>query len=137
VKDQVDPSMEEYSKDNPVPYVSKLMKLDTPFDYLPEEAREHLTNIDKYVSKTLDEKRMNRNLSSYEKVISELEYNMLEGEELSMSEKIERFGNFARNALKLDGVEDVKKDLIKRLMHMRRGREMDNLILREIGKKIF
>ena len=113
------------------------MKLDTPFDFLPEQAQKQLTDIDKYVSKTLDDRRMNRNLSSYEKIIGELEFEMTEGEDLSMSEKIERFGNFARNVLKLDGVEGVRNDLVKRLMHMRRSKEMDNLIMREIGKRIF
>lgn len=128
--------MEEYGKDNPVPYVSKLLKLDTPFDYLPENAKQHLQDIDKYVDKMLENKRLPSRLSSYEKIIGELEFEMTENEDLSMSEKIERLGEFAHNFLKLDGLDDIKEDLMKKMMRMRRGRDMSDLITKEIGRRI-
>jgi len=136
IKDQVDPTLEEYSKDNPFPYVSKLMKLDTPFDFLPESAKNQLSDIDKYIDKVIEERRLPSKLSTYEKILGELEFEMTEGDGLSMSEKIERFGNYARNYMKLDGLDDVRDTLVKKMLRMRRGSDMDNLILKEIGRRI-
>ena len=137
IKEKGDPTIDDYKKENPFPYVSKVLKMETPYDYLPPDVKTKLSDIDKYITREVDTRRMSPTISSYEKILAELEFEMSEGQGLDMSEKIDRFGNFARNANKLDGVDDIKENLVKRLMRMRRSREMDNLVLREIGKRIF
>lgn len=117
------------------PFASEFFKLETPFTYLPADVQDKLADIDRYMETEIAERGLVHNVSSYQMIASELAMD-LDMDETSTLDQIERLAGYARNMIKLDGLDDIRKTLKHQLKRMRRQKDMDAAVLRAIGKKI-
>ncbi len=130
------PDLDAYRAEKGAPYANEYFELGTPYDYLPPEMQDKLTAIDEYVDLELADHGWKHNLSNYNRVVEGLKSEMIAGQELSLNDMIDRLAGFARNMVKMNGIDDVKRDLTRQLKRLSRGKDMDNAVLKAIGKKI-
>jgi len=129
------PLLEEYKADHSEPYAHALLKTGTPFSYLPGETQKELESIDKFIDMELSSKHLVKNTASYDQTMMGL-INELDLGDTPIGQQIHQLASYAQNMLKLDGLEDIQKTLRSKLKGLRTKRDMDNLVLKSIGKLI-
>lgn len=128
--------IEQYYKDNGnIPYSSKFFDMGDSFDYLPSDVQEKLHDIDKFVEQEVAQRGWKFNVEAYERTLENIALE-LGGNEGSLNEQLERLAGFARNVLKLQGIDDIKKTLRREITKYRRQKDMDRAVMAAIGKKI-
>lgn len=127
--------LDKWTQDNNVPYSSKFFETDTPFDFLPAEVQSKMQDIDKFVDLELADRGLKHDTFSYEQVLNDLmlELGALDGD---LMDRVDRLHGYASNILKLDGLDDIRAQIKAKLRRLQTKKDMDDLILREIGKKI-
>jgi hypothetical protein len=126
------PDLSEVTVD--APYANTFLKTETPFDFLPSKVQGDLKTIDEFVGDEISQRGWKHNVNSYNKVMQELDFEMGLSDE-SMSERIERLGSYAKNMLKIKGIDSVKTKLLRKLKTMQ-PKDMDKAVMSEIGRLI-
>ena len=130
------PLDEFYQKNDNQPYASQFFKDSTPFDFLPSQAQSQLKDIDKFVENEISEKGWKHNTHAYEQVLNDamMELGVVDG---TMLDQISRVAGYADSMMKLNGLEStIKNKLRHRIRGMQTKKDMDRIILKEIGKQI-
>lgn len=117
------------------PYANTVLKTETPYNFLPSKTQSDLKEIDKFVDDQISEKGWLHNVTAYNKVMDELSFELGLGEE-GISDRIARIASYARSMNKLQGIDEVKRKLNHKLKSMRDPRDMDRMILKEVGRLI-
>jgi len=111
-------------------------ELGTPFRFLPTEMQDKLSSIDEYIETQMSDKSMKHTLSNYTRVLDGVIMDMMAGEDYTVNDKIDLLSGYARNMMKLDGLSDISDSIKASLKRKKSAKDMDRLILREIGKRI-